>query len=662
VSALQAFLAKDAEIFPEQNVSGFFGSATERAVQRFQAREDIVSEGSPFTTGFGVLGGRTRARIRELCGGTADGGYTGQGTSGGTIGGSPAARVADLSFSGTPRSPWTSTVRFDVLDGLCTSYEIDWGDGTTKETYNATQAYSTTNATSCGVGITSRTLVHTYTQTGTITATVRGVRGALSTTMPVAFKKTVSVSAGEPYVKVLRPTDGAALRLGEYTKVTWDIANAPDAAAVAFYMVGPSATYSFAKRSLRTKEFDWIVGDRVCDGNSCDVQMPAGQYKVRAVMYSPLDACIDFCTAEDPIAKVLATNESGLFSVGTIGNGGNSPITIATTRGFAPLTTNVHIELQPTSTAQNFELDYGDGTAKFTIAVPPGETRTTVRDVAHTFTKVGNFTLALRPVGAVQSVGSATIVIDSPTFAVMPSSGSLAPTIVKASFPVDTSCALSPNITRRYTVDWGDATETSVYDYVPTLCSNSANPGNQVTVAQTFTHAYGTAGSQSIRLRATSPAGSFDSSATVNIGSSTFGVSPSFGFAPFTATATFMADSGCSVSGAATKTYTVDWGDATAVSSFASPLPACGSTFVVSTAERTLTHSYATVGNYTAKLKVQRSDSTEIFTRTQEVVADKTAFQYLLHLASYTFFAAQNNVANAATSFYTMIHGYEAEK
>lgn len=654
VRALQTFLAKDADIYPEQSVSGFFGPATERAVQRFQAQQGIVSEGDSFSTGYGAVGNKTRQRINELCGG---------GTSGGTggdvsVSSSPVARVADFTFSGTPRSPWNTIVTFSVLDGLCVSYEIDWGDGSAKETYTAPQTYTSTNPTMCGVGVTTRTLTHTYTQTGSITATVRAVRGPLATNMPVAFKRQLTVTAGDPYVKVLAPTDGNSLRLGEYTKVKWDIANPPDSSAVAFYMIGPTTTYSFAKRSLRTREFDWIVGDRVCDGNSCDVQMPAGQYKVRAVLYTPLDACIDFCTPNDPIAKILATNETGFFSVGTIGTAGSSPVTVATARGFAPLTTNVHVEIQPTQTAQNFELDFGDGATKYTIAVPPGETRTTIRDVAHTYNKVGSFTVALRPVGAVQNVGATAIVVDSPTFAVIPSSGSLAPTIVKATFPVDTSCSLTPNVTRRYTVDWGDATETSVYDYTPTLCANSALPGTQTTTSQSFTHSYATAGSRSVKLRAQSTSGTFDATATVSVGSSTFSVSPSFGFAPFTATATFLADTGCSVTGAVTKTYTVDWGDGTAPSVVPVALAACGTSFVAASGERTATHSYATVGNYTAKLKAQRSDSTDIFTRTQDVVADKTALQYMVHMARAVAGKTQESVAAAALSFYTMMNGY----
>ncbi len=63
VSALQTYLASDPAIYPEGVVSGFFGRATEKAVQRFQASRKIVSSGTAATTGYGSVGGKTRAAL-----------------------------------------------------------------------------------------------------------------------------------------------------------------------------------------------------------------------------------------------------------------------------------------------------------------------------------------------------------------------------------------------------------------------------------------------------------------------------------------------------------------------------------------------------------------------------------------------------------------------
>lgn len=67
VTKLQQFLAKDSSVYPEGRVTGFFGPATQRAVQRWQKARGIVSSGDPDSTGYGFVGSRTRAAM--ACGG-----------------------------------------------------------------------------------------------------------------------------------------------------------------------------------------------------------------------------------------------------------------------------------------------------------------------------------------------------------------------------------------------------------------------------------------------------------------------------------------------------------------------------------------------------------------------------------------------------------------
>lgn len=67
VSALQAFLATDRAVYPDAVVSGYFGPLTQAAVQRFQTKHGIVSNGSPDTTGFGAVGPATRSTIAAAC-------------------------------------------------------------------------------------------------------------------------------------------------------------------------------------------------------------------------------------------------------------------------------------------------------------------------------------------------------------------------------------------------------------------------------------------------------------------------------------------------------------------------------------------------------------------------------------------------------------------
>ena len=66
VHELQVFLASLSGIYPEGLITNFYGPLTEKAVQRFQAEYGIADGGTPQTTGYGVVGVKTRAKIYEL--------------------------------------------------------------------------------------------------------------------------------------------------------------------------------------------------------------------------------------------------------------------------------------------------------------------------------------------------------------------------------------------------------------------------------------------------------------------------------------------------------------------------------------------------------------------------------------------------------------------
>lgn len=66
VRQLQEFLKTMPNIYPEGLVTGYFGSFTQQAVRRFQAKYDIVSSGNENTTGYGQVGPKTRAKLNEL--------------------------------------------------------------------------------------------------------------------------------------------------------------------------------------------------------------------------------------------------------------------------------------------------------------------------------------------------------------------------------------------------------------------------------------------------------------------------------------------------------------------------------------------------------------------------------------------------------------------
>ena len=68
VRQLQELLAKDTGIYPEGKVTGYFGALTRKAVQNFQKKYGIVSSGNENTTGYGLVGPKTLAKIKEVFG------------------------------------------------------------------------------------------------------------------------------------------------------------------------------------------------------------------------------------------------------------------------------------------------------------------------------------------------------------------------------------------------------------------------------------------------------------------------------------------------------------------------------------------------------------------------------------------------------------------
>lgn len=147
VTTIQQFLAQDSRLYPEGDVTGYFGPATERAVQRFQRRHGIVTTGDYQSTGYGGVGPQTRWALKNSCG-TA-------GTNSFSI--SPTAGVAPLQVSTT----------FEFRGSSCTSYSLDWGDGSTPLSQ---QAISPAN---CSNDTVRKQATHTYTSTGVYAPTLR---------------------------------------------------------------------------------------------------------------------------------------------------------------------------------------------------------------------------------------------------------------------------------------------------------------------------------------------------------------------------------------------------------------------------------------------------------------------------------------------------------
>ncbi len=63
VTALQGFLARFSDIYPNGQATGYYGALTVEAVKRFQVKYGIASSG---TVGYGSVGPKTRAKLNSL--------------------------------------------------------------------------------------------------------------------------------------------------------------------------------------------------------------------------------------------------------------------------------------------------------------------------------------------------------------------------------------------------------------------------------------------------------------------------------------------------------------------------------------------------------------------------------------------------------------------
>jgi hypothetical protein len=74
VRNLQIFLFDYGGVF-KSPATGYYGRQTEAAVQKWQAMHGVISYGTPATTGYGVVGKKTRAAITAHCASESKGTY-----------------------------------------------------------------------------------------------------------------------------------------------------------------------------------------------------------------------------------------------------------------------------------------------------------------------------------------------------------------------------------------------------------------------------------------------------------------------------------------------------------------------------------------------------------------------------------------------------------
>ena len=101
VSRLQSFLSKDNAVYPQGLVTGYFGSDTQEALQRWQEMHNIVATGTPQSTGYGAVGPRTRGELNKEMEMECEGGDSGSSTASTTSSGDTGSGAASTTQSGS---------------------------------------------------------------------------------------------------------------------------------------------------------------------------------------------------------------------------------------------------------------------------------------------------------------------------------------------------------------------------------------------------------------------------------------------------------------------------------------------------------------------------------------------------------------------------------
>lgn len=178
VTGLQEFLRAEGVL--SANPTGYFGSLTQEALKKWQASQGVVSSGDSRTTGWGLLGPTTRARIAAKCGMSN------------VISVTPEKGDAPLTVTVTSRVGDSGSMRPSTYDGQDTL--IDFGDGSERQWVNCEGTQDDRyNGVVC---TTPMKYTHTYSSNGTYTIKLIKAGGMCPNGCPERLIGTTYVKVG----------------------------------------------------------------------------------------------------------------------------------------------------------------------------------------------------------------------------------------------------------------------------------------------------------------------------------------------------------------------------------------------------------------------------------------------------------------------------------
>jgi peptidoglycan hydrolase-like protein with peptidoglycan-binding domain len=379
VSDLQAYLGTQGVFQGE--ATGYFGTQTQAAVQAWQRLQDLVSNGSPSTTGYGVIGPRSINLLMRLCPAPENTGHF----------------SADVNTGNTPLAV-NFSVAVPAINGSAI-YTIDFGDGT---------SVTATSLGACAGGGSCRDLrgaTHTYTTPGTYTAALYRSASACSTSSicgELVARITITATAPAPACRIVECATGYHL---EGTRCSAEQKCVPDIETTTLLC----PVYAQCPSGYRAD-----IG--MTDSNGC--------YKPGACLPIVMTTCPVYSQAACPAGYQPGTAT-------TDGNGCTRPgacvpttsaqrLSAAPSSGTAPL----KVTFSGSVNSAGYSVDFGDGASSGAIGCENGGCPVggkSAVNVSHTYTREGSFVAKLRANAAITAgncagvdcnvVGTATITV-----------------------------------------------------------------------------------------------------------------------------------------------------------------------------------------------------------------------------------------------------------
>lgn len=360
VTRLQQFLALDPSIYPEMQVTGFYGALTEAAVKKFQCKYNIVCDGAPETTGYGVVGPRTAALMALQCPGGSVSTPSASAPASGFIRVTPTAGAAPLNVT-------IEAIVNTAKSCTAATYEVNFGNGQTP----------TVIQVPAGVCNEIRQLMNvTYSAAGTYSVTLRSGVHQSGTTITVTGSGTTSSTSGTNDSFTATPTSGNAP-----LNVTFN----GTLNAIGACNAGPFRL-------------------RFGDGTSVDIT-DAG---CRPTTFNVTHA---YTTTGSFVAKLgkgvnLDTVSSLAISVGGT-SGGNFSVTPGT--DGSPLKVTAQFDLS--KECARYDLDWGDGTTHAAQGEGSCSGSTASKSVVHTYANPGTYTITLARGSSLEQTATVALTI-----------------------------------------------------------------------------------------------------------------------------------------------------------------------------------------------------------------------------------------------------------